>query len=56
MIAKFKNKSKEELKLVKKIPWKAEQRDRDGGNSLAVQWLGLSAFTDKEMGKKREEN
>ena len=53
MIAKFKNKSKEELKIAKRISWKAEQKDkRDGGNSLASLWLGLSSFIDKEMEKK----
>ena len=29
MIAKFKNKSKEELKIVKRISWKAKRKDKE---------------------------
>ena len=36
MIAKFKNKSKEELKIAKRISWKAEPKDKE---MEAIPWL-----------------
>lgn len=36
MIAKFKNKSKEELKIVKRISWKAKRKDKE---MEGIPWL-----------------